>query len=166
MKTSPLCLILSASTILLLSACTNNKIPLDEARARLQVIPINQARNYTQGFLMALSDLKKQVRDSSFVDKSFNVPYAEMFNRDAIASLLNVEGADGVRIYLGRDSLGQVRMVLLPVDKNGRNIIGPLVNRDVVTIPGISSARAQDDGSGGEAIENGQRCPTMCDETW
>jgi hypothetical protein len=166
MKTSPLRLIVSASIILMLSACSNNKIPINEERARQQVIPIRQARNYTQGFMIALADLKREVKDSSFVDKSFNVPYAEMFNRDAIASLLNVEGADGVRIYLGRDSLGQIRMVLLPVDKNGRNIIGPLVNRDVASIPGISSARAQSGDGDGEAIENGQRCPTMCDESW
>jgi hypothetical protein len=66
---------------------------------------------------------------------------------------------------MGRDEKGQVRMVLVPVDKNGNNIIGKLLSNRTAYIPGVKSANAQD-GNDGEAIENGQRCPTLCDGSW
>ena len=107
------------------------------------------------------------VSDSSFLDKRFNMPVAEMFNRDAIALLLNQEGADGIRIYLGRDEEGYVRLFLLPVDKNGKDIHKKLLDTDEdKKEPAAGDPKVMKqtmDGLDGEAIEVGQRCPTICD---
>ncbi|HEY0677722.1 MAG TPA: hypothetical protein VGD17_05520 [Chitinophagaceae bacterium] len=149
---------------LFLAGCGDGKIPVDQEQARPFVISVKQAKEYTNSFEQGRADLAVRLRDSSFLRDSFNLPNAEMFSRHAIALLLNAEGAEGVRVYLGRDAKGQVRLVLLPVDKNGKNIIGRLISNSTVFIPGVSSAYAQ--GNEGEAIENGQRCPTMCDEGW
>ena len=69
------------------------------------------------------------IGDTSYLGKNFNLPNAETFTRDAIILLLNQTGADGVKVYYGRDNAGVVRLVLLPVDKNGRDIQAILINR-------------------------------------
>ena len=52
-------------------------------------------------------------------------------------------------------------MVLVPYDSKGNDIINHLITeKAAISIPGISSARAE--GSDGQAIENGQRCPVVC----
>ena len=52
------------------------------------------------------------------------MPLAEKFNRDAIIQLLNEKGAKGVRIYLGKDTAGMVKMVLVATDEKGDDITG------------------------------------------
>lgn len=155
---------------LALIGCTDGKIPVDNEQARQHVIPVKDARAYTRSFQQGRQELARRLGDSAFLRDTFNLPDAETFNRHAIALLLNQEGAEGVRIYMGRDAKGQVRLVLLPVDKNGNNIIGRLLGSSTAAIPGVKSANAQDGGvngtGDGEAIENGQRCPTMCDVSW
>jgi hypothetical protein len=89
------------------------------------------------------------------------MPNAEQFNRDAIAALLNAPGAKGIRIYLGRDGKGLIRMVLVPTDAKNNDIITTLLTSDQVMIPGISGAYALPPQTG-DAIESGQRCPTLC----
>ena len=167
MKTPALRLaILFAVTGLLLAGCNSGKIPVDEDQARGNVISIKQAKAYTQSFAQGRLDLARHTSDAYMRD-TFNLPDGEMFNRHAIGLLLNQEGAEGVRIYLGRDEKGQVRLVLVPVDKTGKNIIGKLLTNRTAYIPGVKQANAQDgSGNDGEAIENGQRCPTMCDGSW
>lgn len=163
MKTSlPLILLLVAG-LTLIGCSDGGKIPVDREKAKVHVIPESQARAYVKNFKQGRLELARRLADSTFLRDTFNIPDAEMFNRHAIALLLNQEGCEGVRIHLGRDEKGQVRLVLLPVDKNGKNIVGKLLAA-TAHIPGISSAYA--DEGGGEAIENGQRCPTMCDESW
>jgi len=139
-----------------------NKIPVDEAKAREQVIPVRQGIAYQDSFLAARTQLARLLTDSTFLNRKFNLPNAETFNRDAIGLLLNAEGpggamAAGIRVYLGTDEKGLLRVVLVPVDQNGKDIIGPLLgNKTALNIPGISSAYAQGDG---EVVENGQVCP-------
>jgi len=139
-----------------------NKIPVDEARAREQVIPVKQGIAYQDSFVSARNQLARLLTDSTFLNRKFNLPNAETFNRDAIALLLNAEGpgglaAAGIRVYLGTDEKGLMRLVLVPVDKDGKDIIGPLLgNSTALNIPGISSAYAQGDG---QVVENGQVCP-------
>lgn len=164
MKTPALRLtILIAVTALILAGCNNGKIPVDEEQARGNVISVKQAKAYTQSFARGRLQLARRLGDSTFLRDSLNLPDGEMFNRHAIGLLLNQDSAAGIRIYLGRDDSGRVRLVLLPVDKNGKNIIGKLLSNKTAYIPGVKSAYAQGDG---EAIENGQRCPTMCDGSW
>jgi hypothetical protein len=150
------------ATLLVVSCGRGKKIPVDEARAREQVIPVKLGIAYQDSFVSARNQLARLLNDSSFLNRKFNLPNAETFNRDAIALLLNAEGpgglAAGIRVYLGTDEKGLLRIVLVPVDKDGKDIIGPLLaNRTALNIPGVSSAYAQ--GDDGQVVENGQVCP-------
>jgi hypothetical protein len=152
--------------VVLLSACNNDnngggKIPFDETRARESVISIGQARQYQKNFITARDSVGRLLPDTTFLLRSFNLPNGESFTRDAIILLLNQTGADGIRIYYGKDNAGVVRLVLLPVDKNGKDIQTTLIERrqaTAVSIPGISGAHAAPP-SEAQAVENGQTCP-------
>lgn len=127
----------------------------------VHIIPIERAEAFTKSFRTGLMELGRQIKDSAFLGKNFNLPNAEEFNRDAIAALLNAPGAQGIRIYLGKDENGLIRMVLVPTDAKNNDIITTLLTSDQVMIPGISSANALPPQNG-QALENGQRCPTLC----
>lgn len=145
-----------------LNSCTDeqkDEIPYNKERARQHIISTKVADAYRFGFEQAKDSLRRYLPDSNFLDKNFNMPVAEMFNRDAIAVLLNQEGADGIRIYLGKDSLGQVRLVLFPVDKNGKDIRRILIDDKNLTQKAAAQAGY---GNPGEAVEVGQRCPDAC----
>lgn len=156
-KNIPLILLILVTGCITLSACSN-KINIDEKRAKEQLIPIDQANEYQKKFIASHEELAKLITDSSFLKKQFNLPDGETFNRDMIGHLLNQDGTDGIRIYYGEDEKGQIRLVLLPVDKEGKAIIvASLANIKAINIPGISSASAKG-GGGGVAGENGQGC--------
>jgi hypothetical protein len=150
------------TSIIALYSCNGGKgeIPVNKDRAKVHIIPIKTADSYRETFGKTKSALYGQIKDSSFLDREFDMPVAEMFNRDAIALLLNQEGADGIRIYFGRDDKGQVRLVLLPVDKNGKDIRRKLLDGAITQ---KAAAAPPDDDQDGEAVEVGQRCPTICD---
>lgn len=143
----------------LYSSCSDKggKIPFDEERARQQIIPVAQGSQYSINFVnLRDSVLPKLIRDSSFLDRQFNLPIAETFNRDAIIALLNADGADGVRVYFGNDDKGLVRLVLMPVDKNGNDIVTKLTGTGRDKVAGQAARVAVQDG---ESVENGQRPP-------
>ncbi|UPK72400.1 hypothetical protein [Chitinophaga filiformis] len=134
-------------------------IPLDKTRAFEHVIPIDEARRLRQGFLAGRKELQSKL-PGNYLDSAFNIPEGETFNRHAIAAILNAKGAQGLRIYMGRDEKGQVRMVLLPVDSSGADILTTLVSREkAANIPGVQPAKA---GTQEQAMESGQRCPPLC----
>jgi hypothetical protein len=140
-------------------------IPVNEDSVRGHILPIDQAQAYTKYF--------RDTRDTFYnqmpaMRSALNFGQAEAFNKDAIAVLLNQKDASGnmaagIRIYYGLDKSGQVRMVLVPYDSKGNDIINQLIGEKAVHVPGISSAYA--DNSGGQTIENGQRCPVVCSST-
>jgi hypothetical protein len=148
--------------VMAFSQCTPNrdyKIPLNPVKASQHVITIEEAESLQAGFQQARKELSRQI-PGRYLDSAFNLPDAELFNRDAIAALLNASGAKNLRIYLGRDEKGQVRFVLLPADSLGRDIRTTLIPGErAVSIPGISSATAK---AGAQAMESGQRCPPLC----
>ena len=137
-------------------------IPFSEDSVRNHILPIKEAVAYTANF--------RTVRDSFYnrlpsLKTSLNLGQAEAFNRDALAVLLNQKDASGnqaagVRIYYGLDRNADVRMVLVPYDNMGNDIINELIGNKTVGIPGIPSAQAA--GTNGQTIENGQRCPVIC----
>jgi hypothetical protein len=142
----------------MLSGCYREQIRVDEKRAREELIPIEQAKSYQEKFMASRRELEKLVSDTSFLKRSFSLSNAESFNRDMISLLLNQKGADGIRIYLGQDEKGQIKLVLLPVDKEGHDIITILLpNTAAIHVPGIAPAYA--DVTGGQAGETGQQCP-------
>lgn len=137
------------------------EIPYDRAAAKEHVISFNTAIDYTKSYREAKAALQRQLQDSSYLDRNFNLPAAEMFNRDIFAALLNRDSAAGIRIYLGLNEKNEVCFVMVPVDGKGNDLQGRIVNQQTAWIPGISSAYALppvDD----EAAEKGHRCPTIC----
>ena len=154
--------LLSFAIVLAVISCNNQdagKIPINEKIAAEQVIPVEQGTAYQNRFIAARTELALQVKDSTFLSTKFNLPNAETFSRDAIGLLLNQQGADGIKIYYGTDEKGQVKLVLVPVDKNGKDIITTLIGRTTALhIPGVPSANATPPG-GGQVVENGQVCP-------
>lgn len=160
-----LCFFSAAILLAALTKCTpgsnpdQGEIPLDRARAIEHVIPIEEARALRQGFLAGRKELQAKL-PGNYLDSAFNIPEGETFNRHAIAAILNAKGAVGLRIYMGKDEKGQVRMVLLPVDSSGGDILTTLVSRDkAANIPGIQPAKAT---TAIQAMESGQRCPPLC----
>lgn len=165
MKSTRTLLVAATCTgILFLSACKDAEedIPYNKEKARQHIISLKTADAYTAGFREAKDTLRNLTSNAVFLDKQFDLPVAEMFNRDAIALLLNQKGADGIRIYFGRDENGLVRLVLLPVDKNGKDIRTVLLDDRSVTEKAGTQLDDFGDGRGGQAIEVGQRCPTIC----
>jgi hypothetical protein len=144
----------------LLSGCHSGKIPIDEKKAMEHVIPEARAKEFIRSFADASLELQRQIKDSQFLGTRFNMPVAEAFNRDAFGALLNAEGAAGIRIYLGRDSVGRVRLVLVPITKDGRDIYTRLIGSANAPANGVAAAPPS---IGGQAMETGQRCPTLCD---
>lgn len=155
---------LSVVLIMVLTQCVpdrnpDKEIPFDRALASQHLIPIEDAKAFRKGFEAGKRELQAKL-PANYLDSAFNLPDAEMFNRHAFAALLNVKGAKGIRIYLGRDEKGMVRMVLLPVDSAGADIATVLItNQRAMNVPGIQSVQAQ---PGAQAMESGQRCPPLC----
>ena len=150
-------------------ACNQPKvtgaIPVNEDSVRSHILPIEAARGYSRNFRSVRDSFYKQVPG---LRQAMDLGQAEAFNRDAIAVLLNQKDpqgnpAAGVRMYYGLDRQGQVRLVLVPYDIHGNDIINTLVSDKTVSIPGVSPAKAFADG--GQTIENGQRCPVICDNS-
>ncbi|MBB6500623.1 hypothetical protein [Pedobacter cryoconitis] len=132
------------------------QIPYNPTNAKLHIISIRDAARLTANFRQEKTVLSRQLRDSTFLDKNFNLPLAEKFNRDALAALLDQKGAKGMRIYLGEDKKGQIRLVLVAVNDKGNDITGS--DGKLVR---LTSNEAND----AIALESGQRCPTLCSET-
>ena len=155
----------SALLVIVFIGCNDQKtgdIPYNEANIRNNILSIKEAVRYTADFRHTRDTFYSRVTD---LERMLNLAKAESFNRDAIAVLLNQKDssgayAAGIRMYLGRDGQGQVRFILVPIDSKGNDIINRLITDKAVSIPGIPSAYAQ--SGGGQVIENGQRCPTIC----
>ena len=138
-------------------------IPYDEARAKKSIISLDQATRYQEGFVKSRAELGRLIKDTSYLSKNFNLPNAETFSRDAIILLLNQPGADGIRLYYGKDKEGKVRLVLLPVTKEGKDIYNRLIAQkpasDTIAKPSDTTQPATPEFEQAETIENGQICP-------
>ncbi|MFT3982225.1 MAG: hypothetical protein QM687_17275 [Ferruginibacter sp.] len=84
------------------------------------------------------------ILDSAYRGRAI-FPLNETFHRDAIESLLAIEGCAAVRIYYGMDETEKVHAVLVPVNENNEDIL-PFSKTN--TDPAI--------------VEVGQRCPPSC----
>jgi hypothetical protein len=138
------------------------KPQINQDTIRNHVIPISLAIQYTKSFRDIL-DSNMHVHPK-FVD-SLRLDHGEMFPSDLFYDLLAQSNpkqgnAKGIRIYFGRDPNGQLKLVLVPVDSLGNDIINHLV--DLKAKPGSAHVEALqvNDGQAGEV---GQICPTACD---
>jgi hypothetical protein len=133
------------------------------------ILPIGIARQYTANFRAYIDTLNKHCINPK---DSAQFGHAEAFNIESIRTLLAQVGpkgdsAVGVRIYYGRDnSTGQIKLILVPYDKHNNDIINVMIDLKGQPATGASPAHVQaltatDDG---QTIENGQHCPTICDD--
>jgi len=149
-------------SLIILQGCVqkSTKIPYNPDKAKKHFISLADAQALTSGYRKERTTLMREITDTNFLATNFNLPNAESFNRDAIIALLNQDGAEGVRIYLGRDKQGLIRMVLAAVDSTGNDITSSPVRVSANT-GFIESANASP-APPPVLLESGQRCPTLC----
>ena len=144
---------LAVCIIMFLCKChpksVSDQIPYNPDSAQVHIISIDTAAKLTSTFRLVQAQMARKLHDTAYI---VNFPLAEKFNRDAIIALLNQKGAKGVRIYLGEDKSGPVKMVIVAVDSLNNDITG----RSGKIMKYSSSTQ------GGVALEAGQRCPTLC----
>ncbi|HVU97606.1 MAG TPA: hypothetical protein VHE34_20420 [Puia sp.] len=140
------------------------KPTINQDTLRNHVIPIDLAIQYTKAFRSVLDTNTWRI-DPKQID-SLKLDRAEEFPADIFYDLLAQANpkqgqAKGIRIYLGRDPGGQLRMVLVPVDSLGNDIINHLVDQNGTSLPGGAKAlKLTTDG--GQGFEVGSVCPTAC----
>jgi len=165
--------LLMITAALTLSGCGGgpSEPPIDEDSVRPHAISIREAAALCSRFRVVTDTLK--VKCPPFKD-ALNTGYAEAFNRDTYRILLKQKDstgalAAGIRIYYGLDEKGVMKLVMVPYDKNGNDILNHLISTDVKPIPGDSSkerkAESLTAGDGAQAMEQGNLCPTVCSPT-
>ena len=137
----------------------------NEDTVRNHIISIDLARQYTRTFRASIDSFNRIC--GPFKD-SMKFGHAEEFPADVFTALLaehsDKQGkAKGIRIYYGRGPDGEIRMVLVPVDSLGNDMIGHMVSTSGKPAPGTAHTEALT-VDGGQAVEAGQRCPTLCDD--
>lgn len=79
---------------------------------------------------------------------------SETFDREAIESLLNVEGCASMRIYYGMKEDLTVHAVLVAADKDGNDILPIVANQ--------KEEQAAAKAATGIILEDATRCPPQC----
>ncbi|NMO18152.1 hypothetical protein HPC49_14155 [Pyxidicoccus fallax] len=134
------------------------EIPYDLGAAKAHFIPMEVAAGYTRHFRETRDALHAQ---HPGMKARLALEHSESFNRDGIAALLNAKDssgnpAAGVRIYQGLDAAGQTRLVLVPYDARGKDILTTLSS------PGTVAVTSDRTSVGAEVVEDGLRCPPSC----
>ena len=153
-----------------LSGCNPNqsgeggKLPYNEDSVQPHIISIGLAKQYTRNFRMAVDSFNRIC--GNFKD-SMKFGHAEAFPADVFAALLDETNpkqgsAKGIRIYYGRGPDGDIRLVMVPYDSLGNDMIGHIVDLKANPAPGKAHVEALTTDAG-QAAEDGQRCPTLCD---
>jgi hypothetical protein len=135
---------------------------INQDSVKRHIISIDSAIRYTTSFRASIDSFNKNA--PHFAD-SMRFGHAEAFNKDIIRELLlqsnGKQGpAAGIRIYFGRDNTGLIRMVLVPYDTAGNDIINHIMDLNGKPITGAHVEALT--VSGGQAGEDGIRCPTLC----
>jgi hypothetical protein len=165
----PVVFLLIVLTTFCLSGCGDRGDglpPINEDSVISHAISIAQAAQYTASFRNSIDSVNQKCpvfKDSMHFGK------AEAFNSDVFRVLINVKDstgtlAAGIRIYYGRGTDGLIRMVMVPYDKNGNDILTHLVGAPEKPVPGVSPAKTEalTTGGGAQAMEQGQQCPPAC----
>jgi len=74
------------------------------------------------------------------------LPNSETFNRNALDTLLAIEGCEALRIYYGMDENSKVHAIMVAVNED---------NEDILPQDNLVSETAV-------IVEEGQRCPDLC----
>ena len=161
-----LLLLLIVASACHLSACrqgTGGEPPINPDSVRTHILPIWQAVQYTASFRASIDSFSKSA--PHFAD-SMNFGHAESFPKDVFYELLRQSNdkqgaAAGIRIYYGRDNAGTIRLILVPYDSSGNDIINHIIDLNGKPVPGAHVEALS--VNGGQTIQDGQRCPTACD---
>lgn len=78
-----------------------------------------------------------------------DAPLSETYDADSVQALLNQQGSQSFRLYLGRKSDQRICTVLVAVDANGQDILPPT---GLVTL-------SEDEGI---ILEDAIQCPPIC----
>ncbi|HTI92638.1 MAG TPA: hypothetical protein VL727_18710 [Puia sp.] len=130
-------------------------------------ISIDLARQLAASFRASIDSFNKSC--PNFKD-SMQFGHAESFPTDVFVKLLREHNekqgsAKGIRIYFGRGPGGEIKLILVPYDKNGNDMIDHLVDINGNPAPGTTPIKTEELKSGvGQVVEQGQRCPTVCDD--
>ncbi len=128
-------------------------------------ISIEVARDLTARFRASIDSFN--IHCPGFKD-SMQFGHAESFPTDVFIKLLTqydpkVGFARGIRMYWGRGVAGEIKLVLVPYDSSGNDMINHLVDVSKKPAPGNTKTEVLKT-TDGQAIEDGQRCPTACDD--
>ena len=74
------------------------------------------------------------------------MPTCETFDKELVQTVLNQDGCTGLRIYMGMDEEQGVKLILIGVDAEDRDMLP-------------SDAELEDNGG---ILDNGMRCPDIC----
>jgi len=167
-------LLLIASISITLSSCgghgSDGEPPINEDSVKPHVISLATAIKYTTDFRNQVDTFNAKC--PGFKD-SFRMGYSEAFNSDSYRILLRQKDslgrtAAGIRIYYGlsKDD-GRVRFVMVPYDVDGNDILKHLISVEEKTDSTATKERKAESVSGlsaggAQALEDGQRCPTVC----
>ena len=138
--------------------------PSDTAVAH-HAISIEVARQLTADWRASIDSFNKKC--PGFKD-SMQFGHAEAFPTDVFVKLLREHNekqgwAKGIRIYFGRGPGGEIKLVLVPYDKDGNDMIDHLVDINGNPAPGTKPIKTEAlRTTDGQAIEEGQRCPPGC----
>jgi hypothetical protein len=129
------------------------------------ILPIAIADQYTASFRASIDSFNKSC--PHFKD-SMQFGHAESFPKDVFLELLRQKSdsggpAVGIRIYYGRDVDGKIRQILVPIDSNGNDIINHIIDANGKPSSGVHTESLT--VTGGQTLENGQRCPTACGDS-
>jgi hypothetical protein len=153
-----------------LSGCNPNgagggePVPFNLDTVRDHVIPIDSAIELTHGFTSAIDSFN---RKCASLKDSLRFSHAEEFPADVFQALLAEKdpkqgSAKGIRIYFGRGRDGLVKLVMVPVDSLGNDMIEHIVDLKEGAAAGEKQAQALR-VSNAQAVEKGQHCPPICD---
>jgi hypothetical protein len=164
--------LLMITAALTLSGCGGgpSEPPINEDSVRPHAISIKEAAALCSNFRSTTDTLK--VKCPQFKDAMY-MGYAEAFNRDTYRILLRQKDstgalAAGIRIYYGLDAKGVMKLVMVPYDQYGNDILHHLISTDVKPLPGDSSKERKAESltvDGAQAMEQGSLCPTVCTPT-
>lgn len=169
-KLSPAGVLTFLLVVTLLAGCkvdngdkTDTDYRFDTTVAAKSVIPLMEATQLQQSFINGRTDLGKLITDTGYLSKNFNIPNGEAFSKDALLLLLSQKEADGVRMYYGKDVKGVVRLVLMPIRKDGSviytRLIGSRKSGQDSSQTSKSTINNDGDDDDDEAVETGQTCP-------
>ena len=131
------------------------------------VIPIEVARALTADFRASIANFDTLC--PKFAD-SMHFGHAEAWPTDVFVKLLTQHNekqghARGIRVYFGRGPGGEIKLVMVPYDKNGNDMVDHIVDISGNPAPGTTPIKTKElTTSNGQAVEQGQRCPTACDD--